>query len=256
MVAVDIGNTFLRVAAFAGGDICDRRSLPVRKMTAEALSPLLAGAAAVSDAKTLWIASVAPWAEPIVVDAAARAGLPPPRFIRSGEDEIMPHRLATPRTTGVDRLLSSLAAGSEHFPGTAGDKGYVTVQCGSAATVDLVDRDGFFRGGHILPGPGLWLAGLSGAAQLPDFSATPPDWEATAAGDNTRDAIMRGLAAALPAAVAASARRLAASAGGEALPIVVTGGWGQEAVRALGGTPAYDRDLLLRGIRLFAEGRQ
>ncbi len=248
MLAVDVGNTSTRIAAFAGGAVRGRRSFPTRDLAVAELLPAFFELGALADTPAAWIASVVPGANAVLDSAAEKAGLAR-RFLRPGRDDIMPHRLKTPQTTGVDRLLSAMAAGRLHFPGDRGAGGYIVIQCGSAATVDLVDGAGFFLGGYILPGPALWLAGLAGAAQLPDLSAGPPDWEAAEPGDNTRDAIAHGLAAGLPAAVAAAARRA-----GSGLPIAVTGGWGAAAARALTNECTLDPDLLLHGIRLFAEG--
>ena len=177
------------------------------------------------------------------------------RFIVPGRNEIMPHRLKTPETTGVDRLLSARAAGAIHFPGCR--TGYLVIQCGSAATVDWVDGEGFFRGGFILPGPTLWLAGLSGAAQLPDLSKTGVNWEDDSPGASSRVAMLHGLAAGLPAAVAAAARRvmreIAGSGGGaDRIPVVVTGGWGDIVQAKLDFDSFLDNDLVLQGVRLFA----
>ena len=257
MLAVDIGNTFTRIAAFSGGTIRGRRSFLTRDLDVVDLMAGFGELHALADVDAVWIASVVPDANAVVDSAAERAGLGR-RFIRPGIDPIIRHRLGTPQTTGVDRLLSAAAAGALHFSGAGGRRGYVIVQCGSAATVDLVDGEGVFRGGYILPGPSLWLSGLSGAAQLPDFSNEPPDWDAVLPGNNTRDAILHGMAAALPLAVAAAAMCISAGLGtpdGDrgGLPTAVTGGWGEAAARSMGGERVYDKDLLLQGIRLFAE---
>lgn len=257
MLAVDIGNTFTRIVAFRGEVIGARRSFHTRDLEVTELMGAFAETASKADSSKVWVASVSPAANAIVDSAAERAGLPR-RFIRPAVDSILPHRLATPQTTGVDRLLSAMAAGVRHFPKGAAPGGYVVVQCGSAATVDLVDGDGVFRGGYILPGPGLWLSGLSDAAQLPDLSGELPDWSAIAPGDNTRDAILHGMSAALPMAIASAAMLIDSfserrAKGAADLPVAVTGGWGEAAMRFIRGRHLYDKDLQLHGIRIFAE---
>ena len=247
MLAVDIGNTFTRIAAFSGDTVRDRRSFRTRELEASDLVVSFSELAALADFPSVWVASVVPDANAALDSAIGKAGLAR-RFIQPDRDNIIRHRLKTPATTGADRLLSALSAGWRHFSGAGGGNGYVVVQCGSAATVDIVDREGVFRGGYILPGPSLWLSGLARAAQLPDLSAGFPDWEASSPGDNTMDAILRGLAVGLPAAVAAACRQ----AGAEA-PVAVTGGWGEIAAAAIGRNSIFDPELLLHGIRLFAE---
>lgn len=255
MLAVDIGNTFTRLAAFSGENIRERRSFLTRDLQLAELVTAFSELVSVADFDCAWVASVAPDANAVVDSAADRAGLGR-RFIRPAIDHIIPHRLLTPETTGVDRLLSALAAGIRHFSHVDLPHGYVVVQCGSAATIDFVDNQGLFRGGYIIPGPQQWLHGISRAAQLPDFSNELLDWDAVAVGDNTRDAILHGMAMALPLAVAGAAMLIHTESddGSEgAPPAVVTGGWGEKAVVFMRGKREYDQDLLLHGIRLFAE---
>lgn len=253
MLAVDIGNTFTRIVAFSGETIRKRKSFHTRDLDLNEIAAAFTEAATVSGADEAWIASVAPPVNALVDAAAERAGLRR-RFIRPAVDFILPHALSTPQTTGVDRLLSAYAAGVRHFPRAGGGKGYVVVQCGSAATVDLVDGDGIFRGGYILPGPTFWLLGLSVGVQLPDLSSELPDWTAVTAGDNTRDAILHGMQVALPVAVASAAMLINtdSGAGGEGLPVAVTGGWGEAAMPYMRSQNVFDPDLLLHGVRLFA----
>lgn len=248
MLAVDIGNSKTRIAAFRGERIVSLLDLPTRELDLLETMEAMASQAESLEDRAVWIASVYPGANAVVDSAAERLGLPR-RFIRSGADHIVRNRLTTLGTTGVDRLLSALAAGRALFPNAR--DGYVVIQCGSAATIDFVDGDGYFVGGYIVPGPALWLSGLAGAAQLPDFSRETPDWHSVDPGDNTRDAILRGMALCLPSAVASAAFFL--DKAGRGLPVAVTGGWGNEVIDYLDENAVWAPDLLLHGIRLFAE---
>lgn len=250
MLAVDIGNTNIRIAGFIGGAIRARRSLPTRGIDLNDLVRAFTDVKERVGAECAWIASVAPGINAYAAAAAERTGLRK-RFIRPGTDFIIPHALEAPWNTGVDRLVAAYAAGVKHFPRAAGGKGYVVVQCGSAATVDWVDQDGIFRGGYILPGPTFWLLGLSVGAQLPNLADETADWSSVKAGDNTHDAIMNGMQLALPMTVASAALMVA---GGEpAGGIVVTGGWGEAPLPYMQGKPVVDPDLVLHGIRMFSE---
>jgi type III pantothenate kinase len=264
MFAVDIGNTCTRIAAYSGDVIRERRSFRTRELDVAELAGAFDAMKKAIDTtggekEKAWVASVSPGMNDTVDAAAERSGLER-HFIHPGTDFIMPHRLTTPGTTGVDRLLSAMAAGARCFSAEERSGGYVVVQCGTAATVDLVDADGTFRGGYIIPGPTMWLTGVSGAAQLPDLSGEVPDWKAVWVGDNTRDAILHGMQTALPVAVAAAALRIntkesgivAGSGAGAGLPVAVTGGWGEAVLPYVRAKHTYDRDLLLHGIKLFA----
>lgn len=258
MLAVDIGNTFTRLVAFSGENICGRRSFITRDLRLDDLLGAFAELATPDAPRTVWVASVAPAASAIVDSAAERMGLAR-RFLRSGADPIIPHRLKTPQVTGVDRLLSAMAAGALFFPAAGDGRGYVTIQCGSAVTVDYVDASGVFRGGYILPGPAMWLSGMASAAQLPDLSAELPDWNDLAIGDNTRDAMLHGMAVALPLAVVSAAMMVDVMPGHfhdynrAGPPVAVTGGWGEAITRHFPGGFVYERDLVLHGIRMMAE---
>ncbi|MDR1536095.1 MAG: type III pantothenate kinase [Planctomycetota bacterium] len=259
MLAVDIGNTTTRLAAFSGGNVGERRVFPTRGLREGEIRKALRDLLGRTDGREAWIASVAPGANPILEKAAAALGLRP-RFIVPGGDFIIGHSLENPRAAGVDRLLAAMAAGVRHFPGGDGFAGYAVIQCGSAATVDWVDGERIFRGGYILPGPEMWLSGLARAEQIPDYSGEPPDWERLGPGADTRAAVRNGLAAGLPAAVAAVCSRLACLGDGSPrpnpqsparTPVVITGGWAR-AVAGLLPRAVEDADLLLYGIHLFA----
>jgi type III pantothenate kinase len=81
----------------------------------------------------------------------------------------LPLDYATPNTLGADRWLGALAA--HRLFGRA-----VTVDCGSATTVNLVEADGTFRGGGIAPGLRAFVTGLkvvTPALPAPDLDSTP-----------------------------------------------------------------------------------
>lgn len=256
MIAMDIGNTHARLAVLDGGVPVWRAGAPTRSLELDALRRLIQSLPRdLADRNTVWIASVAPHRNALVAGALEHENFGY-RFIASAFDEIIPHRLETPQTTGVDRLLAALAARTLYFPEAPG---LLVVQCGSAATVDWVDGGGVFRGGVILPGPSLWLSGLSGAAQLPDLSSEVFDWDAVAPGLSSRDAIAHGLAVGLPAAVLGAVGAAARAAAGDCgcdpkkIPLVLTGGWAEVMSPRFDRECRLDKDLVLRGIQLFAE---
>ncbi|MCS7021153.1 MAG: type III pantothenate kinase [Gemmataceae bacterium] len=97
-----------------------------------------------------------------------------------------------PRRVGWDRLLNALAAHCLAAPEPA-----AVVAVGTAMTVDLIDGQGVFRGGAILPGPRLMADALHRhTALLPalDLTELPT---AAAPGTNTSEAIRAGIRAAL-----------------------------------------------------------
>lgn len=72
-----------------------------------------------------------------------------------------------PAQLGCDRFASMIAAHAL-FPQQA----LIVATCGTATTIDAVERDGLFPGGMILPGLGLMASSLaSNTAQLPQVAA-------------------------------------------------------------------------------------
>ena len=76
-----------------------------------------------------------------------------------------------PDKVGIDRLFGALAARAMVPPGTPA----ITVDVGTAATVNLIDADGVFQGGAILPGPRLMARALNEfTAKLPHSEPAGP----------------------------------------------------------------------------------
>lgn len=83
-------------------------------------------------------------------------------------------RVDQPEQVGIDRLLNAVAALQRAPRGQP----IVVVAAGSAVTVDIVDGEGVFRGGAILPGFQIMAKSLNDyTARLPrinSFSVEPP----------------------------------------------------------------------------------
>jgi type III pantothenate kinase len=88
-------------------------------------------------------------------------------------------------TLGADRWCAVIAAREEYgYPSIA-------IDCGTALTVNVIDPEGNFAGGNILPGISTSFETLNQrTAQLPDAKSAgvPP-----LIGTNTRDAIRAGI---------------------------------------------------------------
>lgn len=103
--------------------------------------------------------------------AAVRAALPAVDVAVADVDIPCPLSLAytTTATLGADRWLGAFAA-HRRF-GAA-----ITVDCGTATTVNLVDAEGVFHGGAIAPGLAAFVAGLAqkaGALPAANLDARP-----------------------------------------------------------------------------------
>jgi type III pantothenate kinase len=103
-----------------------------------------------------------------------------------------------PETVGLDRLLGAVAANRRRTPGRAA----VTVDVGTAATVNFVDADGVFRGGLILPGPTTMAKSLhTNTAKLPQLDDLTPFADQSFPSHPTTNAIGAGILYAIAGAV-------------------------------------------------------
>jgi type III pantothenate kinase len=170
-----------------------------------------------------------------------------------GDDEIMMLtsgdlplvvKLPRPDMVGVDRLLDGVAANRLRTPGRPA----VVVDVGSAITVDLLDAEGAFNGGAILPGIAMSARALHEFTDLlPRIDAAELAEPPPAVGRDTSAAMRSGLFWGAVGAV----RQLVEehTAGGEA-EVFLTGGAGPVVAQLLGKAARYLPHLTLAGIAL------
>jgi type III pantothenate kinase len=161
-------------------------------------------------------------------------------------------RTTEPLRVGIDRLLGALAVNRLRSAASAA----ISVDMGTATTVDLIAADGAFEGGAILAGPWLSLSALhAGTASLPAIDmhdSAPP----AAVGKSTDKALAAGAFWGAVGGVNELIRRAADVAGGEP-QIFLTGGAAPafaDLVRLGGARARHVPHLVLAGIRLAAEG--
>jgi len=251
MFAVDIGNTTTCFGRFRAGELLHRVVTPTDGLTgirlAEVIDEFLSGAPGGRPARA-GIASVVPGKTGIVEQGLARAQVPEVTVMSAGGSAIIAHDLETIETTGVDRLLAARAAWEL---ARGGSGGAIVIQAGSAVTVDLVDAQGVFRGGMILPGPSMWTRALASAAQIPRFDPADAPWSEPRLGRSTAAAVLQGLAVGLSGAVESVVCRLRATS--PAARVFITGGWAEALQGALPGGAEHHPDLVLHGIRWVLE---
>ena len=193
-VVVDIGNTRLKWGVCRGDKVTDVLRLPL-------------------DDATAWDAALAQLPAPQrFARKWAVASVNPPALLRfvgwsynhGGTAVFEKHtelpirvNVNEPEKVGLDRLFGAVAAKAMVPPGTPA----ITVDVGTAVTVNLIDADGVFQGGAIFPGPRLM------ARALHDFTAKLPLIDPTEfptdelPGKNTEAAIRLGIDATLAGAV-------------------------------------------------------
>ena len=156
-------------------------------------------------------------------------------------------RLPEPHRVGIDRLAGAAACRLVVPPGTA----CVVVDCGTAATVDLIASDGGFLGGAILPGPALMARALAaGTSRLAAAAAPAGPPLRVMPGRTTGEAIAAGIGLGIQGAIARLEAEARAALGPTAVT-VLTGGW-RAAVREALPDAIEVPDLVLAGIALAA----
>jgi type III pantothenate kinase len=161
-----------------------------------------------------------------------------------GRDLQCPLRLdyRTPATLGADRWLGALAAHRAH--GAA-----VTIDCGSATTLNLIDADGTFRGGAIAPGLRAMAVGM--AQRTPHLPA-PVDAEA---GEMPPRSSTAAVSAGVVLGWCGAIERLAADlqrAAAMPTALVLTGGEAGIYLQHGRLRPVHVPDLVHQGLRLLA----
>ena len=156
--------------------------------------------------------------------------------------------VAEPHKVGIDRLAAAAAAAVVRKQGRAA----IVVDCGTAATVNLVSASGAFLGGAILPGPALMARALAeGTSKLPEVAALDRDVPPPLPGRSTHEAIAAGIGWGIRGAIARLVEEARAAVGSDA-DLILTGGWRGAVRDALPGAVEMP-DLVLAGIALAAE---
>ena len=235
LLTIDIGNTTVAVGGFLGPELRFVRRLPSdRNMDAAAcaarMRTLLAEeGAAPQDVEGAVLSSVVPSLTQVAVQAAEALTRRPVRVL--GRD------LAS--NLGMDRLVDCVAALARWRPPLA------VFDMGTATTLSVVDREGVFRGGMILPGLRLSVDALSArAAQLPCITFTQPEG---LLGTDTVSCMRSGALYGAAAALEGISLRLEEELG--PVTVVLTGGHGRDILPLLRRAVEYEPHLQLMGLR-------
>lgn len=259
LLLADVGNSRIKLARLAEPSVARGPALPAishrQDLESQAFRPenlerwLLAAA---PGPVVILVASVHDAAASRLEAAVAEISATRHRSIRQrrvGHTDLpLEVRLPEPHRVGIDRLAGAAAC---RLVVPAG-KACVLVDCGTAATVDLISADGGFLGGAIVPGPALMARALAaGTSRLATAAAPDGSRLPTMPGRSTAEAIALGIGLGIQGAIA----RLEAEARaalGPGTVTVLTGG-GRAAVRAALPDAIEVPDLVLAGIALAAD---
>lgn len=154
-------------------------------------------------------------------------------------------RLKNPREAGADRIANACGAYMLY------SKPAIIVDIGTATTFDILDKNGDFLGGVIMPGPNLQFRSLNeSTSKLPKIEANSVD---KAIGNNTADAILSGVIRGSACAIEGLIEQCEAELGERAV-IVATGGYSALISRYMKrGFDFVNQYLTLEGLRFLYE---
>jgi type III pantothenate kinase len=250
LLAVDIGNTNVKVGLFDGERLLDtwRLATEARKTTDEygvLLRALFAQQGIDHGAVDgVCLSSTVPALTPIFRDIAERY------FghvaVVAGPDVNTGIRVATeqPREVGPDRIVNALAV-SRMYPLPA-----IAIDIGTATTFDVVSTDGRLLGCVIAPGPATAMEGLvARAARLFNVELEAPE---TVIGRNTVTSVRAGIVFGYVGLIDGLVRRIKDELGTGAF-VVVTGGHHRMVLKHTDIIDAVEPSLTLHGLRFLYE---
>ena len=162
-----------------------------------------------------------------------------PLIVGPGMRTGMNVRIDDPSTMAGDLVVGSVAAIAYY------GAPLIVIDMGTATTMVLIDNEGSYRGGAIIPGIKLSYGALSsGTSLLPDIAILPPKKViATNTVDSMRSGAVYGTAAMLDGMIDRMEKEI-----GYPCTVVATGGLARTVVQNCSRDIIYDADLLLKGL--------
>ncbi len=245
ILAIDVGNTNIVIGCIDGGEILNvvRIHTDTRETEAEYTIKLKEIIYAYGmDLKSIDGAILSSVVPP-VTEAIRRAvrqltGLDC-MVVGPGVRTGMNVRVDDPGTVAGDLIVGGVAA--MHYYGTPA----IVLDLGTATTATVIDRNGCFSGGAIMPGVRLSYGALAaGTSLLPEISITPPKkCIATNTVDCMRSGAVFGTAAMIDGLIDRMEEEL-----GMKCTVVATGGLASSIVPCCRHEIVCDDDLLLKGM--------
>ncbi len=243
MVAVDVGNSAVKIAVLLGDTVVDH-AIRIGPTGWEQLAVDWVRQQLGED-NTIWRVASVHQAAAVHLDRAIRESDPDAMIeLVTQHDVPMRADVDHPDRLGIDRLLSAYAATNRLGPPV------VVVDAGSAVTVDWVDGQGHFCGGAILPGLGLQSRSLQRETEALPQLQWDGETELRLPAKNTIDAIRSGILIGISAAIDELIVRYGDAAGAkpDSIQVAMTGGDAAILSRSLQHTHQVIPNLVCRGL--------
>lgn len=248
LLAVDIGNSNIKLGVFDGDRLTSKLSVPtLREITAEHLSDILRTRID-AEIDAAIVCSVVPELDDAMTGFVRDRFTLEPRYVANTDDFGLRIHYEPLEDAGADRLVNSFSAAEKY--------GVPVVVCslGTATTIDIVNEGRELIGGLIAPGLNALSTALSmSASRLPEVSIEKPETviQNTTIG-SIRSGVVHGYLGMVECLIAAIEREI------ENEPTVVaTGGSASLVAEHSAAIDVVDPDLTLNGLmflhrRLYA----
>ena len=250
LLTIDIGNTQTAIGLFRREELLAHWTFTTRSVdTADEVHLNLAGqfrlaGHALEDVKDVCIASVVPSLTKCWTTVAERVTGVKPVVVGPGVKTGLALRYDNPAEIGADRVADAVAA--VDLVGAP----VIVVDLGTATNIEVIDKNGAFRGGVIAPGMATGAKALAQfAARLPEVDLSFPKH---VVGTNTDDVIRSGLIYGEVARIDGLVRMIFDEQGYTA-PVIATGGLSATISDLSQTVTLREPQLTLRGLRLIYE---
>ena len=196
----------------------------------------------VNDLEGTVISSVVPPITPVIKTAIRKITGKKALVLGPGTKTGLSIRIDDPSSVGADLVAGAVGALAKYRPPL------VVIDMGTATTLSVVDREGNYLGGSIMPGLRLNLSSrVSEASMLHGISLDMPK---RAIGRNTVDAMRSGLVLGHAAMIDGLLDRMEEEMG-EKMTAVATGGLAQSVIPVCRHEIRLDNTLLLTGLKVI-----
>ncbi len=244
LLAIDAGNTHTVFGLWDNENWVARWRRPTRRETTE-------------DDMAVWLESLFALSKiPWKIDAAVCVSVAPHlnhvidrfceqwmqvrvRFLETGESVGLDIQYDPPSSLGPDRIANVLGCLSKYEPPA------IVVDCGTATTFDVIDPQGRFIGGAIMPGLSLSASALF--AQASKLSAVELVVPPTVVAKNTSHALQSGIMHGYAGAIDGVVSKMRAEIGFEC-KVIASGGMGGLLIGLSDALEEYDPSLTMDGL--------
>lgn len=250
ILTIDMGNTNIVI-----GGIDDEKTYFVERVTTNQLKTALEYAVSIKSILEIYhisvsqvegaiVSSVVPPLNATITSAIKKIFGFRPMLVGAGMKTGLNIIMDNPKTVGSDMIVDAVAAIREY------PTPIIIVDMGTATTMSVVDKNGNYIGGTIMPGLKVSLDSLSSkTAQLPHISLDVPS---KVIGKNTIDCMRSGIMYGSAGMIDGLIDHMTAELGEEPT-VIATGGLSRFVVPLCKHKITYDESLLLKGLLILYE---